>query len=310
MRQDTAYFIHNRSDRKRLRNASSSSTPSVGTIRESTNSTQWVLRPSDVAGQYYITSLRDGRRLSCSNGVVNYVPAQTTGSAVRWNWVPYQYGWFYLENPAAPASTRRLKDTAGAFSMVTNSTASDQVRWRFVVPYAPVETVAPAAPTNLNATGGVNQVSLTWNASSATDFAFYSLYRSTTSGSNYSLIASNLASPSKLDTSVSVGVTYYYVITATDLVGYESGFSGETSAVPLPPWPTTPTNVTCVVSNSNLILNWPSNYTGWLLQAQTNQLNTGLGTNWATIAGSSNTNSYVVPVNLVNPTVFYRLKLP
>ena len=86
---------------------------------------------------------------------------------MRWNWIEYQYGWFYLENPASPAGSRRLEDTSGVFSMVTKTTATDQVRWRFVVPYAPVEIAAPSAPANLNATAGTNQVSLTWNASNA-----------------------------------------------------------------------------------------------------------------------------------------------
>ena len=310
VRSDRAYFIHNRGERDRIRNAINSSAPSIGNIRESTNTTQWVLRPSDVGGQYYIVSLRDGRRLRCTNGVVNFAPAQTTGPTVRWNWTEYQYGWFYLETPASPAGGRRLKDTAGVFSMVTNNTATDQVRWRFVLPYAPVETAAPAAPANLNATGGVNQVSLTWNASNATDFSFYSVYRSTTSSTNYSLIASNLTSATYLNSGVVAGTNYFYVVTATDLVGYESSFSGQASAVPLPPWPTTPTNTTYAVSNGSLILSWPSNYTGWLLQAQTNQLNTGMRTNWVTIPGSSSTNTLVMPMNPGNPAVFYRLKLP
>ena len=310
VRADTAYFLHNRSDRKRIRNAISSTAPSVGTIRESTNTTQWVLRPSDVAGQYYIVSLRDGRRLRCTNGVVNFAPAQTTGPTVRWNWIEYQYGWFYLENPASPAGSRRLKDTAGTFSMVTNNTATDQVRWRFVVPYAPVETTAPNAPANLIATAGTNQVSLTWTASGAVDFSFYSVYRTTNSGGGYSLIDSNLASATYLDSGVVVGTNYFYVVTATDSVGYESSFSSEANATAVPPWPTTPTNLNYAVSNQNLILNWPLNYTGWLLQNQTNNLGAGLGTNWFTVTNSGLTNQMTFPINRANPSVYFRLMRP
>lgn len=313
VRTDTAYFIHNRGERDRIRNAVGSSAPSIGNIRESTNTTQWVLRPSDVANQYHIVSLRDGRRLRASGGVVDFAPAQTTGATVRWNWIEHQHGWFYLENPASPAGTRRLRDNAGTFSMVANTTATDQVRWRFIVPFAPVETAAPTAPTSLVATAGVNQVTLTWNASSAPDFAFYSVYRSTTSGSNYSLIVSNLLSPTYTNTGVTAETNYFYVVTATDLVGYESGFSSQASAIPLSPlpaWPTTPTNITYSISNNYIVLNWPTNYTGWLLQVQTNDLTQGLGTTWTTLFSSSNSSSTVMPIDPANPAVFYRLKLP
>ena len=67
----------------------------------------------------------------------------------------------------------------------------------------------------------------------------------------------------------------------------------------------TPTNITYTVTGSQLVLNWPSGQ-GWLLQAQTNSLNSGLGTNWSTIAGA--TPPYTNNVNPANPTVFYRLK--
>lgn len=73
---------------------------------------------------------------------------------------------------------------------------------------------------------------------------------------------------------------------------------------------TTPTNITYSASGGNLTLSWPSDYTGWLLQAQTNSRSVGLGTNWITIGGSEATNTMTFPVNPAEPTVFYRLKLP
>jgi hypothetical protein len=263
-----------------------------------------------VAGQYYIVSLRDGRRLHVTNGVVDFAPAHTAGATVRWNWIEHQHGWFYLEHPASPAGSRRLRINSGTFSMVANASTTNQAQWRFIVPYAPVETAAPAAPTNLSATAGTNQVALAWNASGASDFAFYSVYRSTTSGGGYGLIASNLASPTYTDTTAFGGVTYYYVVTATDLVGYESDYSNEAVATPALPFPTTPTNLLVSVSNNYLVLNWPSNYTGWLLQAQTNPPTAGLGTNWTTVPGSQTNSTFLAPINPANPSVFYRLKRP
>ncbi len=73
---------------------------------------------------------------------------------------------------------------------------------------------------------------------------------------------------------------------------------------------TNPTNIVFSVSGNQLTLSWPADHTGWLLQAQTNSLSTGLGTNWGNIAGSSSTNQINVPINTVNGSVFYRLFYP
>lgn len=75
-----------------------------------------------------------------------------------------------------------------------------------------------------------------------------------------------------------------------------------------PPIPTTPTNIVFSLSGSNLTLSWPSNYTGWTLQSQTNSRSIGISTNWADVPGSSSVYSTNFPVNPTNPTVFYRLK--
>ena len=71
--------------------------------------------------------------------------------------------------------------------------------------------------------------------------------------------------------------------------------------------PTTPTNLSCSVSNNTLTLFWPSNYLGWVLQAQTNSLNTGLTTNWITVPGSSAVTTTNVSLGGTNAAVFYRL---
>lgn len=62
-------------------------------------------------------------------------------------------------------------------------------------------------------------------------------------------------------------------------------------------------------SGGLLMLSWPTN-AGWILQAQTNSLSTGLTTNWVDVPGSANITSTNVTVNPTAPTVFYRLRLP
>ena len=69
-------------------------------------------------------------------------------------------------------------------------------------------------------------------------------------------------------------------------------------------------NIIASVTGGNLILSWPANYTGWLLQSQTNSLAVGLRTNWNTVSSSAQTNQFTVPMNATNGSVFFRLLRP
>ena len=57
------------------------------------------------------------------------------------------------------------------------------------------------------------------------------------------------------------------------------------------------------------MLTWPADHLGWYLQAQTNTLAQGLGTNWVDIAGSSSVNTETITVSPNSPAVFYRMSL-
>ncbi len=71
-----------------------------------------------------------------------------------------------------------------------------------------------------------------------------------------------------------------------------------------------PTNLTAVVNGSNLELSWPTDHLGWRLQAQTNNLATGLSGNWVDVAGTSTVNSVTNALNAANGSVFYRMVYP
>jgi hypothetical protein len=305
VREDKAYFIHNRGERKRIRNAMDSIAPDYSWIRDGGDTVQWLLHPSDTAGQWYITSLRDGRRLRYSGATLDFAPANTTGPSVRWSLVENQYGWYYIENPSAPDANRRLQLSGGVFSMVISTTTTDQAKWRFVVPYSPVQTSVPSAVQNLSAIAGDAQVSLTWSANTSPDFAFYSVYRSTTSGGPYTLVAANIYSTSYTDTTAPNGMTYYYVVTATNLIGFESALSSQSVAAPLasaaPSW--------FGISHSAGIITvtWPATHLGWNLESQPN----GLSPNgWSTVPDSTTTTSYSEPVTPSSSPTFYRLRHP
>lgn len=74
-------------------------------------------------------------------------------------------------------------------------------------------------------------VTLNWAASTST-VSGYNVYRSTSSGSGYAKLNSGLVSGvSYSDTTVQSGTTYYYVVTAVNASGQESGDSNQATAV-------------------------------------------------------------------------------
>lgn len=103
-------------------------------------------------------------------------------------------------------------------------------RWtgNFTLPTEPVISIEP--PTNLTATAGDSQVALSWDA--VINATGYNVKRSTTAGGPYTTIAANVTGTSYVDTTVTNGTTYYYVVTAVNTDG-ESGNSNEASATPV-----------------------------------------------------------------------------
>lgn len=71
-----------------------------------------------------------------------------------------------------------------------------------------------------------------------------------------------------------------------------------------------PTNIVFSAANNQLTLSWPADHTGWQLQAQTNSVQVGISTNWVNVSGTTVTNKIIIPINLTNGTVFYRLEYP
>lgn len=124
----------------------------------------------------------------------------------------------------------------------------------------PTDITAPAVPTGLSGLGGDNDVALDWDDNSDADFDYYNIYRSSTSGSGYVLIADNLVESQHVEFQLINGTTYYYVVTAVDTSGNESAFSEESSATPLDfDPPAVPTGLIAVASDSEVELDWADN---------------------------------------------------
>ncbi len=73
---------------------------------------------------------------------------------------------------------------------------------------------------------------------------------------------------------------------------------------------TNPTNITTKVNGGNLELSWPADHLGWRLQAQTNSLSGGLGSNWVDVSNSASVTSVTNTINPANGAVFYRIVYP
>jgi centrosomal CEP192-like protein len=81
-----------------------------------------------------------------------------------------------------------------------------------------------------------HSVNLSWTASTSQNISGYNIYRSVTSGKQYSKINSVLnASTLYTDTTVVDGTTYYYVTTAVNSSNEESGYSNQATAIIPPP---------------------------------------------------------------------------
>jgi fibronectin type 3 domain-containing protein len=164
-------------------------------------------------------------------------------------------------------------------------------------------TPPPTMPTNLVATAGDAQVALSWSASS--NATSYYVKRSTVNGSGYVNVATN-ASLAFTNTGLNNGTLYYFVVSAWNSAS-ESTNSAQVSARPtsFAPVAISATNV-----SGQLRLSWPADHTGWQLQSQTNNLATGLGTNWVNIIDSVETNQMTLPLDATNSAVFFRLARP
>jgi len=103
------------------------------------------------------------------------------------------------------------------------------------------------------------------------------------------------------------GTTYFYVVSATNSAG-ESTNSIQASAAPLSSNVSTKLNFQ--TSGNELQLSWPQDHLGWRLQVQTNDLSSGLGTNWTDWPDSTNVFQTNIVINPENGSVFLRLVYP
>ncbi|EEF60583.1 autotransporter-associated beta strand repeat protein [Pedosphaera parvula Ellin514] len=113
------------------------------------------------------------------------------------------------------------------FSTVNGSTATLAQAQEYVSVLANYQITG--APSGVMATAQPSQIALTWNPMVA---VHYNVKRSGISGGPYTTVASNLVGVANyVDANVIVGTTYYYVVSAANLLG-EGPNSFQVSAIP------------------------------------------------------------------------------
>jgi fibronectin type 3 domain-containing protein len=105
-----------------------------------------------------------------------------------------------------------------------------------------------SAPAGLTASASPGQIGLNWTAVSGA--SSYKVYRGTISGT-YTELATGITSAAYLDTTVTNGSTYYYVVKAFN--GSDSAYSAEVSVKPISSFSLTSATA---VSSSSIDLSW------------------------------------------------------
>jgi hypothetical protein len=305
LQTNTPYLIHNLGTSFRL-TSTNASTPQPATIYTRDSSAQWALVPSPTANQYYIISLKDGRRLSNNGGTLTLAPYGTTGTDVQW-WMngPNSEGYYYIDNLSASQSIKATGTApAISFGMINDPAPSSATEWRLIKPYAPVAIGIPAPPavsisyTNQGAT-------LNWSGNGL----YYNVYRSTNSGGGYVKIVGLVPNLTYADGPLQNGTDYYYVVTALNILGQESAYSTEVVARPASTTPpTTSFNLVNNGGQNGIQFNWPSDHTGWRLVMNTNGLASSGA--WVTVPESAATNQVWLPINPSQSNVFFQLVYP
>jgi hypothetical protein len=160
--------------------------------------------------------------------VNNFVPSGANGSTTR---------------HAIASATITVAD--GRLTIDAIGGTNTKLDYVDIVPSSGPDTTPPAAPANVSATPGDARVQLAWTPNTENDLAGYNVYRgtstpvATTTPINGSSL---LTSASFLDTGVTNGTTYFYVVSAVDTSG-NSAASATVSAMPTASTPPFSVNV-------------------------------------------------------------------
>jgi hypothetical protein len=177
-------------------------------------------------GNISLLAQGDGEYVCADNNGASPLIANRTGAG----------SWETYTEYAAPGGNIALRAMNNGEFVTAQNTGSNLViasssvistQQSFTVGF--VAGAAPAAPNGLTATPDNSRVALNWVPS--TGATGYNVKYSTSNGGAYTVIATNLAATSFLQTGLVNGTTYYYVVSATNAAG-ESANSSQVIATP------------------------------------------------------------------------------
>jgi hypothetical protein len=307
LQTNTPYLIHNLGTSFRL-TSTNSSTPQAADIYVRNSYAQWALVPVPTNSYYYIISLQDGRRLQNNGGTPALAPPGTSNYTCQW-WFngPNSQGYYYIDNVlGSPSQSIRATGTAPGIScsMVDDPAPSSATEWRLIRPYQPV-TIVTALPPTVAISYTSRSATLTWTGNGS----FYNVYRSTTSGGPYSLMAGYTTNSVYLDSGLLNGSAYYYVVTGLNILGQESAYSAQVVALPASTVPQSfGADLVSSSGQTGLQFSWAADHTGWRLLMNTNGLENSNA--WFTVSNSAATNQVWLPLSPAQPSAFFRLVYP
>lgn len=153
---------------------------------------------------------------------------------------PFQDSWIsdkkVTENDL---SIRYYDETSGTWIKITGVLDKDNNNVTFEVDHftkfalmAVSDTTPPDEVTGLTARGANQMVILTWTNPSNSDFDHVDIYRSEILGNIGQVVYANVHGSSKIDSGLTNGVRYYYVVRAVDTNGNSTSNTAQVSAVP------------------------------------------------------------------------------
>ena len=163
----------------------------------------------------------------------------------------------------------------------------------------------PSSPQNLRATLSEGSIVLEWdtpNDDGGSPILYYRIYRSTVENGIYVNIGVS-ENTSYVDEFISLGVNYYYVITAVNIAG-ESSYSSEVSIQYVTP-PATPSNLVALATDELVTLTWVTGSEHYSPATHFEIYRAVNGSNDFTLIGTTNTTYFVDRGVQINTTYAY-----
>jgi YD repeat-containing protein len=213
--------------------------------------------------------------------------------------LPYAYGHYNWDTTVAAGVYGPLADGAYKFRAVAYDKAGNASDGTPVHVWI-INNTPPAAPPNLTASSGIDQINLTWSTGYAANLSSFNVYRSSTPGAGYTKIGST-SSSYYTDIVSSSSIPFYYVVTAVANSGLESQYSNEVSRAALPDQ--TPPAFYSIPFDNGAVIGGPSPCHITISASDNSprgvasfkyEYSTDSGTTWSTMAGAESgpTNYY------------------